>query len=315
MGGFESLFSKQALKKKEEPGRLQAMKKNLLTRPAYCLIPIIPILLSFAAYSNDFFENPSFYQPLVQRLSQDGFDFEFLSKIFFDSRAELIPTVMAISLSSNEVPELYNQFLSPESILLSKKFLRKNFKTLRQVETRFHVEKEVIVAILLVESRFGENIGKYRVISTLASMALMDSSDNLQKNFLTLREIDPELSYEWLEGLAKRRAAWAYHELKCFLKIIRHEKIDPLEVRGSYAGALGMAQFIPSNYLAYAMNKRSFEKWLLSREEAIYSIGNYLKSHGWKKNLPLEKKKQILWYYNRSEPYVETILQVAQKLK
>ena len=76
-----------------------------------------------------------------------------------------------------------------------------------------------------------------------------------------------------------------------------------------------MAQFIPSSYLAYAVREKNFEKWLASREEAIFSIGNYLKSHGWRKNLPIKRKKQILWYYNRSEPYVETILQVAQKIR
>jgi membrane-bound lytic murein transglycosylase B len=61
--------------------------------------------------------------------------------------------------------------------------------------------------------------------------------------------------------------------------------------------------------------EKSFEKWLGSREEAIFSIGNYLSSHGWKKKLSIGKKKQVLWQYNRSNPYVETILQVAQKIK
>jgi membrane-bound lytic murein transglycosylase B len=260
-------------------------------------------------------EIPSHYEPLFQRLTGEGFDSEFLSQLFTDPRSELVPHVMTISLDLYEVPERYAQFLNPESILLAKKFLGENMKTMRKMESRFQVEKEVIVAILLVESRFGQNIGRYRVLPTLASMALMDSPENLRKNFSILRELDPELSYEWMEGRAKRRASWAYQELKCFLTIIRYEEIDPLEVYGSSAGALGMAQFIPSSYLTYALNQDSFESWLLSKEEAIFSIGNYLKSHGWKKNLSLEKKKRILWAYNRSEPYVGTVLQVAQKLK
>jgi membrane-bound lytic murein transglycosylase B len=279
------------------------------------LILLLVIFFSTITYGYDANEIPLFYQTLIHRLSQEGFDFEFLSKLLTDSRAEFIPELTTISLISRETPEFYAQFLSPESILISKKFLHQNLKILRQMEKEFHVEKEMIVAILLVESRFGENIGKFRVLPTLASMALMDSEDNLQKNYLILRAIDQELSFEWIEGLAKRKAQWAFHELKCFLKIIRHEKIDPLEVYGSYAGALGMAQFLPSSYLAYAVSRKSFEEWLLSKEEAIFSIGNYLKSHGWKKNLSIKKKKQILWYYNRSEPYVETILQVAQKIK
>jgi membrane-bound lytic murein transglycosylase B len=279
------------------------------------LILILLVISPSGALGNESDEIPSFYQPLIYRLSQEGFDFEFLSKLFSDSRAEFLPAVTAISLYSSEVPERYNQFLSPELILLSKRFLNHNFKTLRQMEERFQVDKEVAVAILLVESRFGENIGRYRVIPTLASIALMDSPENLRRNCDTFREIDPGLSCDGIESRSRRKAEWAYQELKCFLNIIRHEKIDPLEVFGSHAGAMGMAQFIPSSYLNYALSGESFEKWLLSREEAIFSIGNYLRSHGWKRNLPIQKKKQILLNYNRSGPYVETVMKVSQKIR
>ena len=281
----------------------------------FFLLLITPIFLFSIAKGNESGEIASFYQPLIDRLLKDGFDLEFLSKLLKDPRAELNPRLMTISLGSRETADLYQQFFSAESTLLCKKFLRQNLKELRKMEKEFGVEKEIVVAILLVESRFGENIGKYRVLPTLASMALIDSPDNLHTNYLLLREIDPELSYEWMEGSAKKKANWAYHELKCFLKIARQEEIDPFEVYGSYAGALGMAQFIPSSYLAYAVREKSLEKWLASREEAIFSIGNYLKSHGWRKNLPIGKKRQALWHYNRSQPYVETILQLSQKMK
>ena len=279
------------------------------------LILILLVISPSGAYGNESDEIPSFYQPLIYRLSQEGFDFEFLSKLFLDSRAEFLPAVTTLSLSSNEIPERYTKFLSPELILLSKQFLNYNFKTLRQMEKRYQVDKEVAVAILLVESRFGENIGRYRVMPTLASIALMDSPEILRKNCDTLREMDPELSCEWIESRSRRKAEWAYQELKCFLNIIRREKIDPLEVFGSHAGAMGMAQFIPSSYLNYALSEESLEKWLLSRDEAIFSIGNYLRSHGWKRNLPIQKKKQILLYYNRSGPYVETVMKVSQKIR
>jgi membrane-bound lytic murein transglycosylase B len=290
--------------------------KNLdLKNSALYLIIVLLLLFSSGAYGNESNEIPSFYQPLIDRLFQDGFDLEFLTKLFSDSRSEFIPAVTTLSLSPNEIPERYAQFLNTESILLSKKFLRNHFNTLRQMEKRFHVDKEVAVAILLLESRFGENIGRYRVIPTLASIALINSSDVLQKNCDAFLQIDPESSCEWIESRSRRKAEWAYQELKCFLNIIRQEKIDPLEVYGSHAAAMGIAQFIPSSYLNYALSQKSFGDWLLSREEAIFSIGNYLGSHGWKKSLSVQKKKKILWYYNRSEPYVETVLKISQKIK
>jgi membrane-bound lytic murein transglycosylase B len=306
-----------ALKNKGDPAKLSPMKKRNPNHKTQYLIFIV-LISSFSMIStSESSEMPYPFQSLIHRLSQDGFDSEFLSNILMDGRAELIPSMMTIylNLNSRETPELYVQFLTPESILLAKKFLRQNRKILNKMENKFGLEKEVVVAILLVESRFGENIGKYRVIPTLASMALMDSVENLQKNYQALKDTNPELSYECVESFAKRKAIWAYDELKCFLNIVRDEKIDPLEVYGSYAGALGMAQFIPSSYLAYALNPKSLEDWLLSKEAAIFSIGNYLKSHGWKKKLTIEKKKQVLWYYNHSEPYVETIFQLAQKIK
>jgi len=291
------------------------MKGKGIVLRIFCLILIASALPFSIAQATLPEEIPSCYHPLIGRLSEEGFDLDFLSRLFVDPRAEVRPEVMTISLVSRETRDLYSQFLSPESILLAKKFLAENLKILWEAERQFQVDKEIIVAILLVESRFGENIGRHRVLPTLASMALINSEDNLQNNYQVLREADPELSYQWLVGVAKRRADWAYRELKCFLRIIRDETMDPLEVKGSYAGALGMAQFLPSSYLTYSLNPKSFEEWLTSRERAMISIANYLKLNGWKKNLTVQKKKQVLWTYNHSEPYVETILQIALKIK
>ena len=278
---------------------------------------ILILLLFFPSFTEGHAatEIPNAYKPLIERLSRDGFQDEFLSNLFMDDRAEVIPNRMVISLSSKEKGEWYTQFLTPESILLAKTFYQQNLPSLKKVEKQFKVDKEVIVAILLVESRFGENIGKHRVVPTLASMAIMDTPDNLQSNFFILREMDPELTFEWVENRAKRRANWAYHELKCFLSILRDEKLDPLEIRGSYAGALGIPQFLPSSYLTFAISKGGFETWLSSKEEAILSIANYLKIHGWKKKMSVEQKRKVLWSYNHSEPYIETILMVANQIR
>jgi membrane-bound lytic murein transglycosylase B len=257
----------------------------------------------------------AFYQPLLERLVEEGFDTGRLSTIFGDPRAEPVFSAMSLTLGKKETADLYSRFLSDEQIELAKKFRRQNLKILRQMEKRFHVDKEVVVAILLVESRFGEYTGKHRVVPTLASIALIDSPVNLTELCRGLLEQDPELSPEWLEGRAKRKAAWAYKELTCLLRILERETIDPLEIRGSYAGALGMAQFVPTSYRAFALPKKGLEGWLREKDEAIFSIGNYLMSNGWKKKLSEEKKRQVLWSYNHSEPYVSTILEIARRIR
>ena len=278
-------------------------------------ILILALLLPSLGRTNTVLEVPELYRPLMERLSADGVSSEFLSMLFRDRRAEAIPKRMAISLDSKEKEEIYLPFLTPESLQLAKNFLREHLPLLEDTESRYRVDKEVIVAILLVESRCGENIGKHRVVPTLASMAIMDNPDNLQRNYLLLRDLDPELTFEWVEERARRRANWAYQELKSFLTIVGNEKTDPLEIMGSHAGALGMAQFIPSSYLAFAVSQKGLGHWVSSREEAILSIANYLNLHGWKKGITLEKKRKVLWCYNRSEPYITTVLKVADRIK
>jgi len=280
-----------------------------------CVVMVLPLLFLAQVSGQTPSDVPPIYQSLVSRLSQDGFDAGFLSKLLMDSRSEPISSAMSIPVTTREIPEIYEQFLTLEAILLARRFLQENSTILDEMEKKFSVDKEVVTAILLVESRFGENIGKFRVLPTLASMAVMDSPENIEANYSVLRVADPEMTYDRVQGVAKKRASWAYQELKNFLLIVLRENFDPLEIRGSYAGAVGMAQFVPSSYLGYAESKNGFERWLTSKEDAVFSIGNYLKSHGWNKNLPLEKKKRVLWYYNHSKPYIETVLLVAQKIK
>jgi membrane-bound lytic murein transglycosylase B len=63
------------------------------------------------------------------------------------------------------------------------------------------------------------------------------------------------------------------------------------------------------------LNKNSFKDWCYDPEGAILSIGNYLNAHGWKRGLSISQQKKLLWHYNRSDPYGETIVQVAQKIR
>jgi membrane-bound lytic murein transglycosylase B len=135
-------------------------------------------------------------------------------------------------------------------------FWRDHEALLEHAEKEFGVAPEMIVAIIGVETRYGGNTGKYRVLDSLSTLAF---------------------------GYPKR-ANFFRKELEEFLLLSREEDIDIAETKGSYAGAMGMPQFIPSSYRAYAVDfdgdgKRDL---LNSTADVIGSIANYFKMHGWK---------------------------------
>ena len=147
-------------------------------------------------------------------------------------------------------------------------FIKKNLETLERAEAQFGVPKEVITAILGVETRYGKIMGSYRVLDALST-----------------------LSFDY-----PRRSNFFSQELINLLLLARENNLDIFKLKGSYAGAMGYGQFIPSSYRAYAVdfdNDGSVDL-LNSVEDAIGSIANYLFQHGWKSNYP------IIWEVNNS---------------
>jgi len=159
-------------------------------------------------------------------------------------------------------------FIEPNRIKNGKLFIKKNLETLERAEAQFGVPKEVITAILGVETRYGKIMGSYRVLDALST-----------------------LSFDY-----PRRSNFFSQELINLLLLARENDLDIFKLKGSYAGAMGYGQFIPSSYRAYAVdfdNDGSVDL-LSSVEDAIGSIGNYLYQHGWKSNYP------IIWEVDNS---------------
>ena len=159
-------------------------------------------------------------------------------------------------------------FIEPKRIKNGKLFIKKNLETLERAEAQFGVPKEVITAILGVETRYGKIMGSYRVLDALST-----------------------LSFDY-----PRRSNFFSQELINLLLLARENNLDIFKLKGSYAGAMGYGQFIPSSYRAYAVdfdNDGSVDL-LNSVEDAIGSIGNYLFQHGWESDYP------IIWEVNNS---------------
>lgn len=137
-------------------------------------------------------------------------------------------------------------------------FLYDNKEILEKVEKEYGVDKEVIVAILGVETNYGLSKGNYRAIDALST-----------------------LSFEYYP-----RNDFFKNELKAYLRYTYKNNLSPFEIKSSWAGAIGYSQFIPSSILSYGVDYDGDGKVDLinSSSDAIASVANYLKSHGFKSN-------------------------------
>lgn len=141
------------------------------------------------------------------------------------------------------------------------RFAAEHAAALARAEADYGVPREIIVAIIGVETYYGRNMGKWRVIDALATLAF---------------DYPP-------------RAEFFRSELEAFFLFSREARLDPHEVRGSYAGAIGIPQFMPSSYRRWAVDFDGDGVALLrsSPTDAIGSVANFLKSHGWERGEPI----------------------------
>lgn len=258
---------------------------------------------------------PEAFQTLEKRLINDAHDADMIKKIFSGTALKFDIETVSAYFRHRESTLNYDQFLSPRSIRSARNYLNAHEKIFSKVEAQYGVDKTVITAIILVETRLGTYVGNRSVLNTLATMAALTDPEVRERFWQNLPD-DVEISRERFEKKATQKSKWAYRELKAFIEHIDKEEIDPHTVIGSYAGALGIAQFMPSNILVYARDGNDDGQInLFDHADAIASIANYLKQHGWEPGLEREKAEKVIYRYNHSSYYVDTILAISEKLK
>jgi peptidoglycan lytic transglycosylase B len=155
-------------------------------------------------------------------------------------------------------------FLTEERIAAGVRFWGGHADTIQQVAERYGVAPEMIVAIVGIETYFGTRMGRYRVLDALATLAFAYPP----------------------------RAEFFTSELESFLLLTREESVDPKVALGSYAGAMGAGQFIPSSYRAYAVDADADGKRDLwsNWNDALGSVANYFAEHNWKAGEPVMER-------------------------
>jgi membrane-bound lytic murein transglycosylase B len=193
-----------------------------------------------------------------EMVEKHGFDKDRLNTVF--SKVKISSSILdAISRPAESLPWYkYRQiFIRNDRIQLGRKFIEKNKELLISAEKEYGVPPEIIAAIIGVETRYGNNTGAYKVIDSLVTLGF---------NY-------------------PKRANFFRSELEQFLLLVREQGLDPNSVMGSYAGAMGIPQFISSSYRNYAVdfdNDGLIDIWE-NPADAIGSVANYFKMHGWER--------------------------------
>lgn len=157
--------------------------------------------------------------------------------------------------------EYESMFVTPGRISGGVRFFDENAATLARAEREYGVPAEVIAAVIGVETLYGRNTGSYRVMDALTTLALDYPS----------------------------RAPFFLGELENYLLLAQQEGIAPLSMKGSYAGAMGIGQFMPGSYLRFAVDFDGDGRRDLGHDtaDAIGSVANYLAAYGWEQGQPV----------------------------
>ncbi|MFV2060963.1 MAG: lytic murein transglycosylase B [Gammaproteobacteria bacterium] len=218
-------------------------------------------------------EDPKPLQAFIAEMSKKHkFDPDYLTMLFEKTKKRQ-SILDAISRPAEGKPwyDYRPIFVTNKRIKGGIDFFEENITILSDAYKKYGVPPEIVVAIIGVETRYGGNTGSYPVMDSLSTLAFAYPP----------------------------RSKFFKSELEHFLIMTRDEKINPLEQTGSYAGAMGMPQFMPSSFREYAVDFSGDGKRNLwsNNHDVIGSVSNYFVRHGWKKDQPIATKVKV--YGNR----------------
>jgi membrane-bound lytic murein transglycosylase B len=235
--------------------RFALLYLTLITGTANAAHPVIDI-----SKASDFIEKMT---------RQHGFDKAELQQIFSQTRYrdDIIQAISHPAESTMPWHRYRNIFVKESRIAGGIEFWQQHQKTLQRAQETYGVPVEIIVAIIGIESRYGKNTGKYRVIDSLSTLAFY----------------------------YPKRAKFFRGELEHFLLLSREENVDPTQSKGSYAGAMGQPQFIASSYRHYAVDFDGDGKRDLwnNMDDIIGSVANYFSLHKWQPGKAITTRANI----------------------
>jgi membrane-bound lytic murein transglycosylase B len=281
----------------------------------YFIIIMIFLLFSVSSWAASELSR----QFIEERLVEKGLDKAQVQSMIYDPRISLRPDIVIQNLfysspkGTEEDPAIMG--IDPKHIENGRAFINEHAESLSSVEKNFGTSPRIVTAILIVESRLGTYPMRYNVVTAYANLALLLDPDYFGQIQQVYADKYPLLHDQFTITRARRRANWALAELYHLTLIANNLGMDPLNIMGSFAGALGPAQFIPSTFRNYGVDGDGdgiVDPF--NMKDATATMGHYLKSSGWSETASIEKKRNAVWHYNRSQVYVNTVMMLYEEL-
>lgn len=267
---------------------------------------------------------------LIARLEADGFERDKLEELF--TRLDKAPNPLFMAEKVVELallqrinsaalsvpPENAASFAPPDyqrlaggfSAAAGRAFMDRNAKLFAGAYKRYGVPAPFIVAVLMVETGLGAELGRHPALHSLASMAVTGSLEQVLPHVRGISGQEPAL-----KKMVPEKADWAYEELKALIRYGDNLGPDLTKIPGSVYGAVGLSQFMPSNIPLYGVDADGDGRInLFKLPDAVYSIASYLSAHGWKKAQTPSAQIQVLRSYNHSDIYASTVYGVAMQI-
>ncbi len=223
--------------------------------------------------SGDYRQNKAVDQFIDRLVTQYGFSREYLLGLFSQAKRKqwTLDYLAKEKPTGSPKPGAWTryraQFLDDRHISSGVRFWSMHASALKRAYDEYGVSPEYILGILGVETIYGSNLGNHRIIDALTT-----------------------LSFDY-----PRRADYFRSELEKFLVMCRGEGVDPSKPKGSYAGAMGLGQFMPSSFLEYAVDfNGDGKKNLWDPEDAIGSVAHYFSGYGWQREARVTLPVKVL---------------------
>ncbi len=238
--------------------------KKLISVLSLVMAPVAVSSVAMASETTSYATHSKAEAFLQKMVKEHGFTREAITSVLAqaEKKQSILDAIARPAEKTKPWHEYRNIFLGADRVAQGVAFWEENADTLSKVSEQYGVAPEIIVAIIGVETRYGRYMGSYRVIDALTTLGF---------------DYPP-------------RSKFFTSQLEAFFLLTKEQQQNPLKLMGSYAGAMGYGQFIPSSYRRYARDYDGdgvADIWN-NKQDAIASVANYFKAHGW------QNGKQVL---------------------